>query len=290
MPGLLDPEFARELEVLRRKLAVKARSGQAGERLGTQRGSSLEFLEHRAYAPPDDLHRIDWAAYARSGEPVLKLFRSDEDVVVRVVCDTSQSMSMGDPTKLERAQRIAAALGYLTLARGERAQLLLVGDRLNSAAQPLRGRGAVGAWLRSLEGLAASGRTDLSRGIEEALARAKRSGLLVVLSDFFDPGAVLRALGRAAGSGHDVALVQVLCDEDLNPSLDGDVELLDVETDERVELTIDGEALAAYGARLSALCGELRTFARRQRGSYVLARGEEPLSQVVRRIVLREID
>jgi len=125
-PGseLLGADFVRELEVLRRRLEIRARSGNAGEHLAKRRGGSAEFHEHRAYAPGDDMRRIDWAAYARTGEPILKLFRAEEDVVARLVCDASASLGYGEPPKLDTARRLAAAIGYMTLARSERAQLM----------------------------------------------------------------------------------------------------------------------------------------------------------------------
>src|SRR6187402_2282227 len=126
---LLDPAFVRELEALRRRLTVNVRSGAAGERVSRRRGGSAEFQEHRPYAPGDDLRRIDWSAFARTGEPVLKLFRAEEDSVLRVVLDVSASLAFGTPQKLEVARRVAAAIGYLALANGQRVQIL-------SARQP----------------------------------------------------------------------------------------------------------------------------------------------------------
>src|SRR5262245_26947637 len=101
---LLGAAFVRELEALRRRLEIRARSGAAGEHLARRRGGAAEFHEHRPYAPGDDLRRIDWAAYARSGEPVLKVFRAEEDVVARLVVDTSASLGVGEPPKLEVAR------------------------------------------------------------------------------------------------------------------------------------------------------------------------------------------
>jgi len=83
--ALLDPGFVRELEALRRRMEVRARSGAAGEHIAKRRGGSAEFHEHRTYAAGDDLRRIDWSAYARSGEPVVKVFRAEEDVVARLL-------------------------------------------------------------------------------------------------------------------------------------------------------------------------------------------------------------
>src|SRR5206468_11736181 len=78
--GLLDPDFVRELSLLRRRLKVDVRSGGHGEHVARRRGGSAEFQEHRPYAPGDDLRRIDWLAFARSGMPVVKTFRAEEDV------------------------------------------------------------------------------------------------------------------------------------------------------------------------------------------------------------------
>src|SRR5215470_7745127 len=117
MMGLLDPAFARELEALRRRMQIRARSGGGGEHIAKRRGGSAEFLEHRPYTPGDDLRRMDWLAFARTGEPVLKLFRAEEDVVVRLVVDASASLdwpapasgpasASKPPSKMEAAKRL----------------------------------------------------------------------------------------------------------------------------------------------------------------------------------------
>src|SRR3954470_7478464 len=123
--ALLDPAFVRELEALRRRLQVLVQSGASGERASRRRGGSAEFQEHRPYAPGDDLRRVDWSAFARTGEPVLKLFRAEEDTVLRLLVDASASLAFGEPQKLEVARRVAAAIGYLALANGQRAQVLV---------------------------------------------------------------------------------------------------------------------------------------------------------------------
>ena len=76
-PALLEPDFLRELAVLRRQLKIDVRSGATGEHVARRRGGSAEFQEHRPYAPGDDLRRIDWLAFARSGAPVVKTFRAE---------------------------------------------------------------------------------------------------------------------------------------------------------------------------------------------------------------------
>lgn len=288
---LLSASFVRELEVLQRRLEIRARSGGAGEHLARRRGGAAEFQEHRAYAPGDDMRRIDWAAYARTGEPVLKLFRAEEDVIARIVCDASASLDFGAPTKLDAARRLAAAIGYMTLARSERAQLFVAaGDGIAREHAPVRGRSGLAALLRALDAVEAGGGTHLAKAVDAVVRRSPRPGLLCVLSDFFDPGAVTAALGRAAQAGHDVALVQVVAAEEIAPSLEGDLTLEDAETGALLDVTVDAASLEAYAARFAGLCDALRAWARRHGATYVRARSDEPLEDAVRRFVGRSVD
>lgn len=287
---LLGPDFVRELEVLRRRLEIRARSGGAGEHLAKRRGGSAEFQEHRAYAPGDDMRRIDWAAYARTGEPVLKLFRAEEDVVARIVCDASASLGYGAPPKLDASRRLAAAVGYMALARSERAQIFVAGRGVAREHASMRGRGGVPALLRTLEGVAAEGGTDLGKAVDTVVRKSPRPGMLVVVSDFFDPGPVISALGRAVAAGHDVVLAQVVAPDEIEPDFEGDWALEDAETGAVVEVTMDADAIDAYVLRFAGLCEELRAFARRHRAAYVRVRTDEPLEGAVRRLVARSVD
>jgi uncharacterized protein (DUF58 family) len=288
--ALLDPSFARELEALRRRMQMRARSGRGGERLARRRGGSAEFLEHRGYTQGDDPRRIDWLAFARTGEPVLKLFRAEEDVIVRLLVDASASMEAGVPSKLLAAKRIAASLGYIALAESERAQVLVAGVGLTRTNEPARGRASLPKLLRDLDAPVARGRTDLARAIDAVVHRSSRPGMLVVASDFLDAGALDGAVVRAASAGHDISLVQVLAADEMTPTLDGDYALEDSETGALVEATIDAATIDAYLARLAGLFASLAALAKRSRASYVRSRSDEPTIAVVRRIVARSIE
>lgn len=290
MSDLLDPAFVRELEALRRRLEIRARSGASGERAAPRRGGSAEFAEHRAYAPGDDVRRIDWRAWARSGDAVVKLFRAEEDVVARLLVDASASMRVGSPPKIDTARRIAAAMGWLALASSERAQVVAIGEGVRRAGRTARGRAGLPSLLRDLAATAADGTTRLAAAIDAVVRGAARPGLLVVVSDFFDPGPVTAALVRARAAGHDLAIVQVLDASELEPALEGDLVLEDVENGATIELTADAEALEAYAARLAGLVEELRATAKRAAATYVRARSDAPLEDVVRRIVARAVD
>jgi uncharacterized protein (DUF58 family) len=291
---LLAPEFLRELEILKRRLEIDARSGAAGERVSRRRGSSAEFSEHRPYEPGDDLRRIDWAAFARSGQPVTKLFRAEEDAVVRIVLDASASLDFGTPAKLDVARQVAAAIGYLALGSGQRAELWVARVSASAGtferARPRRGRAGITALLRDLSRVTAGGATDLAAPVRAIVERAPRPGLIAVVSDFLDPGPVTQALGLSRASGHDLALIQILDPSELDPELEGDLSLVDSETLASVEVTADGSAIEAYLLRITGLIEELRSFARRHGAVYVRASSDEPLLGLVRRFVARSID
>ena len=287
---LLGADFVRELEVLRRRLEIRARSGNSGEHLAKRRGGSSEFQEHRPYSPGDDMRRIDWAAYARTGEPVLKLFRAEEDVIARLVCDASASLGVGEPPKIDTARRLAAAIGYMTLARSERAQVFVAGEGIVRENTPVRGRNSLPALLKSLTAIEPKGGTDLARAIDTVVRKSGRPGMLVAISDFFDSGPITTALGRAVKAGHDVVLAQIVAPDEIEPSFEGDWALEDVETGETVEVTMDPAAIEAYVVRFAGLCEELRAWSRRHRAAYVRVRTDEPLEAAVRRFVARSVD
>ncbi len=293
-PTLLDPDFVRELDALRRRLIVLARSGGAGEHTARRRGGAAEFQEHRGYMPGDDLRRVDWLAFARTGEPVVKLFRTEEDVVVRLLLDASASLGFGDPVKLDVARRLAAAIGYVALAGSQRTALVIARTTGSSAlarlGRPHRGRAGVPALLRELTEAEPTGTADLGRAVTEVVRRSPRPGMLVVLSDFLDPGPVTSGLDLARSAGHDVLLVQIVDRTELEPAFEGDYSLVDAESGATVEVTMDPTAIEAYTLRLAGLVEELRAWARQRGAAYVRVATDEPLEGAVRRVIARSVD
>lgn len=264
MTSLLDPAFLRRLGRLR--LAVRRRfaGSSAGSRRSLRRGSSAEFAEHRPYYPGDDVRRIDWNAYARLEELVLRLFVAEEDLSLYLLVDRSASLAVGAPPKLTLAKEVAAALGYVALSGSERVSVHPFAGDLDTPFPPTRGRRRIGALLRYLDALEPRGDTDLGRAVDRFLARSPRPGLVAVISDFFDPGGFQTPLDRLLAQKHEPVLFQVLDREELEPTAGQDVELVDSETGARVEVSLDARAIAAYRARLFAFFAELEGYAKKR--------------------------
>jgi uncharacterized protein (DUF58 family) len=210
---------------------------------------------------------------------------------VRLCLDASASLGV-DAHKLDSARRVAAAIGYLALASSERAQVLVLGGREDArrAFPTHRGRAGIASLLRELASVDPHGALGLPETLAQLAIRARPPGALVVVSDFLDPDPLDRALARARAAGHDVHLVQVLSAEELAPSLEGDLTLVDVETGAELAVSVDASALAAYERRLDALFRSLAGLAKRHRGSYVRVAPGDPLDAPIRRFVARSID
>lgn len=296
---LLSAGELAELDRLRRHLTLRTATDGQGSRVSRRRGQSPEFVDHRAYSPGDDLRRLDWNVLARSEQTVIKRYRAEEEAAVRVAVDVSASMGMGDPVKSLLARKVAAAIGYVALAEGERAQIATMSVRGVEIGAPKRGKGQWGAIRDRLRRVMIDEPTsELSLSPEstigELLRRAGRSGILVLITDALTPNGDVeawpRAIGRARSAGHDVRLVQILSPEDLDPPWDGDLELVDAESGALIDVTFDARAREAYARRLEALVASLREGCRRSKATYARARSDEGVIAVVRRLAGGALD
>jgi uncharacterized protein (DUF58 family) len=280
--SLLTPDFLRRLARLRLAVRRKFAGGSAGSRRSLRRGSSAEFAEHRPYYHGDDVRRIDWNAYARLEELVLRLFVAEDDLNVYLLVDRSASLGLGAPdTKLDVAKRLAAGLGYVALSGSERVSVLPFGDRLSFPLAPMRGRRRIGALLKYLDGIEASGETDLSRAVDELCARSPRPGLVVVISDFLDPGGFKRPLDRLLSAKHEPVLFQVLDREELDPTPGGDLVLVDAERGTKVEVSLDERAVRAYRKRLETFLDQLTAYAKQRGLFYQRVGGDVPFDEAL---------
>jgi len=261
--SLLDPAFLRRLSQLRLLARRRFAGASAGARRSTRRGSSAEFADHRPYYPGDDVRRIDWNAYARLEELVLRLFVAEEDLSLYLLVDTSASL--GEPAaKLDTAKRVAAGLGYVALTGSDRVSVWPFADSMGAVMAPIRGRKRVGSMLRALDALEAGGATDLSRAVDQLLARRVRPGLVAVVSDFMDPRGYARPLDRLISERHEPVLFHVVHPEELDPTPGGDFLLVDAERGTEVEVSLDGRAVRAYRRRVAAFLDELSGYAKKR--------------------------
>lgn len=268
---LFDPEFLARLEQLTLLSHRLYRGGIRGERRSTTLGRGVEFADHRSYHIGDDYRYIDWHIYSRLDRLFVKLFSEEEDVNIHLLVDVSGSMAWGEPSKLDYAVRIAAALGYIGLANLDRVGAVLYADRLLRLLPPLRGRPGVHRLFRFLGEAAGGGRSDLAAVLEEYAVRTRRRGVLVVLSDLMLPAGVATGLRLARAHRFETFVIHLLADDELAPTLAGDLRLVDSETASAVEVTADAGTLAAYARARDRYLAEIEAACRRYQVEYLRA-------------------
>ncbi|HOU12249.1 MAG TPA: DUF58 domain-containing protein [Anaerolineae bacterium] len=281
----LDADLAL-LSRLRFVTRKRKRGGSWGERRSTRRGAGLEFADYRDYTPGDDPRRVDWNLYARLDRPYVRLHEEEEDLAVMVLLDGSASMAWGEgeTARWPAVQRLAAAFGTMTLLGGD----VLWGAALHTTHAfwgPSRGRGLLPGWQTWCSSVTPSGTISLTDALRDIASRAHRPGLALLLTDGYDPAGLGAGLAALAGRGHEVVLLHLLTPDELNPALRGDLRLVDAETGDKREVTVDGAALDAYQRRLADWQAELRALAGKHGGRYTLLRTDVPL----RRMLLEDL-
>ncbi len=279
---LLDPAFLKKLEALS-LVSKRVFAGQTkGERRSTKRGSSIEFADFREYTLGDDLRYVDWKAYGRLEKLFLKLFVEEEDLSIHLLVDTSQSMEFGSPvSKAIYARRLAAALGYIALSEYDRVLLASFSGGLGEMMPPMRGKPGIFPFFKFLETrMPAGGGTKFGEALTQYALRAKNVGIAVVVSDFFDETHV-QGIKALLSRRFQVVLLHVLDEEELHPTLTGDLRLVDSETGAIREVSISPHLLAQYEAQLQSFCAGLQALANRYSMDYVRASTGLPFEDVV---------
>ncbi len=274
-------EFLAQLERLSLLSHRIFRGRVKGERRSLRRGHSVEFCDYRAYGVGDDLRYVDWNIYGRLDRLHVKLFVDEEDLCLHLIVDASASMNFGSPTKLDSARRIAAALGFVGLVNLERVGVGALRDRVAEGWPPTRGRNQVPNLLDFLDRVEPSGGTSLNEGLANYAARSRQSGLAVILSDLLDPAGYESGVRALLERRFDVHLVHVLSPEEMNPELAGDLRLVDSETGEMRELSMDGDAVRAYRERLRQFLDRAETFCRTKEIGYHRIASDAPIEEFV---------
>ena len=266
--SLFTPEFLAQLERLSLASKRAFRGRVKGERRSPRKGQSVEFSDYRAYGHGDDLRYVDWNIYGRTDRLHVKLFVDEEDLCLHLLVDASASMNFGRPSKLEYAIRLAAALGFVGLVNLERVGVGVLREQVAEGWPPARGRNQFMGLVDFLVNVEPGGRTSLNAGLANYAMRARDAGLAVVMSDLLDPQGYEAGLRALLERRFDIHVVHLLAPDEMNPEFAGDLRLIDSETGEIRELSVDGDALRAYRRRLHDFLERLETFCRTKEIGY----------------------
>ncbi len=247
-----------------------------GERRSTKRGTSIEFADYRDYTAGDDLRRLDWNIYGRLDRPFIKLLEEEEDLAVHILVDASKSMDwgQGEAHKFRYTLRLAAALGAIALNAGDRLTTAIL--KMEGAARaeaaifgPSRSQQGLMRYLAFLENIQPAGITGLNRSLREYALAAQRPGLAFIISDLFAADGYQAGFSQLQGRGYEVVLIHLLSPDELDPPYSGDLRLLDIETGQAQEVSIDSGLRNLYVQRLYSWQAEIQAFCHKRGMRYL---------------------
>lgn len=264
---LFDPEFLARVDALKILARRVAPSGSPAEKRSRQQGAGMEFRDFRPYSAGDDIKAIDWNVYRRLGKPFLRLFEEQRDLPIYLAPDISRSMFLGDQPRGLTGLRAAFALAAIGLKEADSVGVFPFAESLDAALQPGAGAGRLMRVAQTLTRLEPGGDTDFTNAMRRLQAIRMREGLLVVISDFFDPRGIAAVVAALKKVRHKLLLVQLVRKTDADPQVDGDLLLHDCETGEEQNVAATAPVLEAYRRAYEDFQTQLQAFARsRQAG------------------------
>lgn len=242
-------------------------------------GFSVEFAEHRAYGPGDDLRHLDWKLYGKTDRFYIKQFEEETNLKAHLLVDVSKSMAYGSAgvTKLQYASYLAAALTYLMLHQQDAVGLTLFDAKIRQHLRPSSRPSTLNAILSQLEGIEPGPETAVGDSLHHLAERINRRGLVIVISDLFDePEKILGGLKHFRHDNHEVILFHIMDPQEIAFSFDAHTKFYDMESGDMLA-TEPWHIQKAYREAVDQFCEVLKVGAREQNSDYVRLTTDQPL-------------
>ena len=279
----LQPEALRRIS----RLELRARHIVEGFLSGMHRspyfGQSIEFLQHREYAPGDDLRHVDWKVWAKQDRYYVKQFEEETNLRGLLLVDVSRSMSYGSGTftKFEYGATIAASLAYLLLRQHDAAGCVTF-DRDVRGETPLRtNQKHLESIVQLLESVQTDDDTDIYGILRRVAEQYPRRGMVTLISDLFvEREPLFRGLRLLRQQGHDVLVFHVLDDDEMEFRFQGPTRFEGLESTAR--LNCNPRALRqGYLEALEEFLADVRHTCARETVDYALVRTSDSFDSVL---------
>lgn len=207
-----DLQRITNLQVLARQVVEGFTSGF---HRSPHKGFSVEFKQHRQYAPGDEIRRLDWSVFARSDRYYIREYEEETNLRSTLILDRSGSMnyagtSAGGVTKYEYATKLAACLAYMMVHQADGVGLTTFDTKMRRHIPPRSRVSHLRVILDELEKGHPGGETDLGDVFHELEAKLHRRGLLIIISDCFgEVASFLKALAHFRHARHEILVFQI---------------------------------------------------------------------------------
>ena len=285
----LHPEAIARIARLELRARAVVEGVLAGLHASPFKGQSVEFLQHREYVRGDDLRRVDWKVWGRQDRLYVKEFEEETNLRLALLVDASASMEYGSGplSKYECAATLAASLAWLALSHGDAAGCAVFDDKVRASVPARMKRSQLASVVEVLE-TPRGGRGTAFLPVLRSLAETlPRRGLVVIVSDLLgDRDGVFQGLQMLRKRGHDLVLLHVMDDDELDFPFDGPTRFEGLEVPEYI--ACNPRALrAGYLDALGEFLGEARRRAAAARCDYALVRTGEPIDAALVKFLSR---
>jgi uncharacterized protein (DUF58 family) len=281
--SLLDPVLVSRLEGLDLRARLVVEGFLAGLHRSPYRGFSVEFAEHRAYMPGDPLRHVDWKVFARSEKLFVKEFEEETNLRCYFLLDASASMGFGPEgiSKLAYATTLAAALSYLMLRQRDSVGLQVFSGSVEEYLPARSVPSHLGNIVHILERVQPRGSTGLGMAFADLARRARRRGLVILLSDLIAPADELSlGLSHFRHKKHEMIVMHVVHPWEVQLPYKGAVLLRDPEGDAKTVVQ-PSVVRREYQRRLRDFWTQRRLLCQSKGADYVQVRTDTPFDRTL---------
>lgn len=276
---IFDSDFLKRMHSISINVRMAMQYGAAGGRKSKAKGSSVEFSDFREYTPGDDFRRIDWNAYGRFDRLFVKLFMEEREAFINIFVDSSKSMDFGIPKKSIQALKLSGILSYLALNNLDRVCINSIKGSSLLQTAPLAGRTMFDRCIGFLEGIDFSGSTNINECIKKKEFNGR--GVSIIFSDFFTSGGVEEGIKYLLYKKQEVILIHILSQEEIDPSIGGELRLVDSETGETRDISINSILINQYKKQLNLFINGIKEYCGRIGATYIMVPSSDSIEKVI---------
>ncbi|MCK4578589.1 MAG: DUF58 domain-containing protein [Candidatus Marinimicrobia bacterium] len=285
----LTPQIVSSLNNLSLRARLVVEGFIAGYHRSPYHGFSVEFAEHRAYGPGDEIRHVDWKLYAKTDRHYVKQFEEETNLKCYLVVDQSKSMTFdsGGISKLSYAQTLAAALSYLMLKQQDAIGLALFDSHLRHYIPPRAKPSHINTVLGQMTRMVPGPETAISPVLHQLAENIVKRGMIILISDLLDdPDDVMMGLKHFRYKNHEVIVFHILAPQELDFSYGRRSRFRDLETGDIIT-TEPWHIRAEYRNYMDEFVNGYRQRCRNNNIDYVHITTDKPLDRALTEYLLK---
>ncbi|MCH7528314.1 MAG: DUF58 domain-containing protein [Candidatus Marinimicrobia bacterium] len=285
----LNPQIVSQLNNLSLRARLVVEGFIAGLHRSPYHGFSVEFAEHRAYGPGDEIRHVDWKLYGKTDRYYVKQFEEETNLKCYLLVDQSRSMDFDSHgvSKLTYAQTLAASLAYLMLKQQDAVGLALFDGRLRHYLPPRAKPSHLNTVLGYLARIKPGPETTIAPVLHQLAETIVKRGLIILISDLFDdPQEVLLGLRHLRHKQHEVVVFHLLDPQELEFSFSRRTRFRDMETGE-VLTTEPWHIQQEYNRYMQEFIERYRRQCRQQNIDYLQITTNQPLDRALSEYLIK---